>query len=300
MNDELIKLHSGYVAIIGRPNVGKSTLLNRILGQKISITTHKPQTTRHRIIGIKTSKTSQVIYVDTPGIHLGGKRAINRYMNKAATSAMQDVDVIVFVVERLKWTDEDEFVLTQIASLSVPVILVINKIDQIDDKQKLLPHITKISKKTVFYQVVPISARQGDSVPDLEQLIDKLLPEAGAYYPDEQITDRTERFLAAELIREKLMRKLGQELPYSLAVEIEQFVETNNILHINAIIWAERAGQKAIIIGKRGDGLKRIGTLARKDMEQVFGQQVYLQLWVKVKQGWSDDERALKSLGYRD
>lgn len=290
----------GYVAIIGRPNVGKSTLLNCILGQKISITTHKPQTTRHRIIGIKTSKTSQVVYVDTPGIHLGGKRAINRYMNKAATSAMKDVDIIVFVIERLKWTEEDEFVLTKIASLSVPVILVINKIDQIDDKQKLLPHLTKIAKKMEYYQVVPISARRGDAVADLEKMIGKLLPEAGAYYPDEQITDRTERFLASELIREKLIRKLGQELPYSLTVEIEQYSEKKDILHISAIIWVERVGQKAIIIGKQGDALKRVGALARRDMEQVFGQQVHLQLWVKVKKGWSNNERALRSLGYRD
>ena len=292
--------HCGYVAIVGRPNVGKSTLLNRILGQKISITADRPQTTRHRILGVKTTADNQVVYVDTPGLHLGGKRAINRYMNRAASSSISDVDVVIFVVDRTRWTDEDEHVLDKIKQVNVPVFLVINKIDHIKDKDILLPHLTMLAEKHDFYQMIPISARLGDGVLPLETEVEKVLPVSTPFFPDEQVTDRSERFMASELVREKLMRSLSQELPYSTTVEIEKFSIEGEVLHIHAIIWVERDGQKGIIIGKKGQQLKRIGELARIDMEKAFDGKVFLQLWVKVKSGWADDERALRSLGYGD
>lgn len=290
----------GYVAIVGRPNVGKSTLLNRILGQKLSITANRPQTTRHRILGVKTITTSQTVYVDTPGIHLGGKRAINRYMNRAATSSMLDVDIVIFVVDQLKWTEEDDHVLTKLQDVRVPVLLLVNKIDSLKDKELLLPHLATLAEKMSFTQVIPVSAKTGEGVDRLEAEIEKLLPLSSPFFPEDQITDRSERFLAAELVREKLVRSLSQELPYSTTVEIEKFSIENDVRHIHAVIWVEREGQKGIIIGKQGKQLKRIGELARKDMERSFDSKVFLQLWVKVRQGWSDDERALRSLGYRD
>lgn len=290
----------GYVAIIGRPNVGKSTLLNRLLGQKISITAHKPQTTRHRILGIKTLPEAQIIYIDTPGIHLDGKKAMNKFMNRAASSTISDVDVIIFLVDGLKWKADDDFVFQQVQQSGVPVILVINKIDHVDDKERLLPHLQMLSEKMAFSQVLLISALKGDGVDELEKQVLAHLGESAAFFPEDQVTDRSERFLAAELVREKLMRTLGQELPYASTVEIEKFEVVNKVRRIAAVIWVERDGQKAIIIGKQGLQLKRIGEQARKDMENIFDGKVYLQLWVKVKHGWSDDERALQSLGYRD
>lgn len=290
----------GYVAIVGRPNVGKSTLLNYLLGQKLSITSHKPQTTRHRILGIKTTNEAQIIYVDTPGIHLGGKKAMNKYLNRAASTAMADVDVVIFVVEGTKWTDEDQAVCEKVEASGLPAILVINKIDKLEDKQVLLPHLQKLSEKMKFAAVMPVSARKGDGLDALEFEVIAHLSEAEAFFPEDQITDRSERFIAAELIREKLFRILGQELPYALSVEIETFEEAENIRRISAIIWVERDGQKAIIIGKGGLQLKKVGEQARIDMETFFGSKVFLKLWVKVKQGWSDDERALRSLGYEE
>jgi GTP-binding protein Era len=290
----------GYVAIVGKPNVGKSTLLNRILGQKLSITANRPQTTRHRILGVKTSETAQVIYVDTPGMHIGEKRAINRYMNRAAAGSMQDVDVVVFVVDALHWDEEDDYVLKRLQDVTVPVFLVVNKIDAVKDKEKLLPHLGKLASKLNFNQVIPLSAQTGEGVDRMESEIIKLLPLSGPYFPADQLTDRSERFLAAELVREKLVRSLSQELPYATTVEIEKFSLENGVRHIHAIIWVEREGQKGIIIGKQGQQLKRIGEQARKDMERAFEDKVFLQLWVKVRQGWSDDERALRSLGYQD
>jgi GTP-binding protein Era len=299
MNDEK-SFHCGYVAIVGRPNVGKSTLLNRILGQKLSITANRPQTTRHRILGVKTTESSQVVYVDTPGLHLGGKRAINRYMNRAASSSILDVDVVVFVVDALRWTEEDEHVLERLKEATVPVVLVVNKVDSIKHKESLLPHLQKLAAKREFLQVIPLSAQTGEGVAQLEAELEAVLPESAPFFPEDQITDRSERFLAAELVREKLVRSLAQELPYSTTVEIEKFSEENSVYHIHAVIWVEREGQKGIIIGKQGQQLKRIGELARKDMERAFDTKVFLQLWVKVRQGWSDDERALRSLGYQD
>lgn len=291
---------SGYVALVGRPNVGKSTLLNRILGQKVSITSRRPQTTRHRILGIKTGAQVQAVYVDTPGLHRGGKRAMNRYMNRAATDALQDVDVVVFVVEGTRWTDEDELVLEKLRQVSCPVILAINKIDRVADKKALLPYLQQVSRHMDFTQIIPLSAKQGSQVVELEQAVEALLPESRPFYPEDQVTDRSMRFMAAELVREKLFRKLGQELPYGITVEIEQFKEEDGLFRINALIWVERDSQKAIVIGKQGALLREVGRESRIDMEESFGQKVFLELWVKVKEGWADDERALRSLGYDD
>jgi len=292
--------HCGYVAIVGRPNVGKSTLLNCILGQKISITANRPQTTRHRILGVKTTDDCQVIYVDTPGLHLGGKKAINRFMNRAASSSITDVDIIIFVLDRIQWTDEDANVLEKIKQVTVPVLLVVNKVDGLKEKDVLLPHLEMLSEKYAFTQIMPISAQTGEGVSQLEAAVTTLLPMAPPFFPEDQVTDRSERFMASEFVREKLVRSLSQELPYSTTVEIEKFSVENNVRHIHAIIWVERDGQKGIIIGKKGQQLKRIGELARKDMERAFEGKVFLQLWVKVRSGWADDERALRSLGYQD
>jgi GTP-binding protein Era len=289
----------GYASIVGRPNVGKSTLLNRILGQKISITSHRPQTTRHRIVGIHTTDQYQAIYVDTPGLHLDQDKAMNRYLNRAASSAMNDVDVIVFVVDGLKWTDEDEWIMQRLSEQKTPVILVINKIDELE-KETLLPHIQKLATKMQFHSVIPLSARSGSNVEALDQEVSQLLPLNPPVFPEDQVTDRSMRFLAAEIIREKLMRRLGQELPYALTVEIESYKEQDTIVHIHAIIWVERDGQKAIVIGKKGQVLKQIGQQAREDLEKQLAQKVFLKLWVKVKEGWSSDERVLRSLGYSD
>lgn len=292
---------SGYVAIIGRPNVGKSTLINRILGQKLCITSRRPQTTRHRILGIKTSDDSQLIYVDTPGLHIDDKRAMNRYMNRAAASSIDDVDVILFVVDGMNWTDEDERVLERLKeNAKAPVILVINKVDKLADKEVLLPQIEKLAVQFDFANVLPISARKGVNVDQLEQEIKKLIPEGELIFPEDQLTDRSSRFLAAELVREKLFRHLGQELPYSITVEIEQFDEENGMYRIGAVIYVERDGQKSIVIGKKGELLKSVGKDARLEMESLFGCKVFLRLWVKVREGWGDNERMLKNLGYND
>lgn len=291
---------SGYVAIVGRPNVGKSTLMNHILGQKISITSSKPQTTRHRILGIKTEETYQAIYVDTPGLHLNAKKAMNRYMNRAATTSLEDVDLILFVVDAARWSDEDENVLQRLREQKVPVVLVVNKVDRIRDKTQLLPLLKSLSEKMAFRAVLPVSALKGVNLDDLEKEVLQALPESEAIYPEEYVTDRSERFLAAEIVREKLMRSMGKELPYATTVEIEQFKDDNGLLRINGLIWVERQSQKKIVIGRGGERLKEIGRQARIDMERLFDARVFLQLWVKVKEGWSDNERILGSLGYKD
>jgi GTP-binding protein Era len=292
---------SGYVAIIGRPNVGKSTLINRVLGQKLCITSRRPQTTRHRILGIKTTEQGQFIYVDTPGLHSDNKKAMNRYMNRAAASSIEDVDVILFVVEGLKWTDEDKKVLKRLQQdARAPVILVLNKADKLSDKGALLPQMQELSAQYDFAAVVPISARKGMNTDVLEQEIAKLMPAGEMIYDEDQLTDRSSRFLAAEIVREKLFRYLGKELPYSLTVEIELFEEEDNMYRISAVVYVERSGQKSIVIGKNGEQLKLIGREARLEMEQLFSCKVYLQIWVKVREGWSDNERMLKNLGYKD
>lgn len=294
------KQKCGFVAIVGRPNVGKSTLLNHILGQKISITSRKPQTTRHQILGIYTQGETQIIYVDTPGLHLDEQRAINRYMNQAASSALKGVDIVVFLVDKLRWTDEDELVLNKVRHADCDVILAVNKVDQLEDKSRLLPHLEDLAKKMSFASVIPISALQEHNVTALMDEVGRRIPESVHHYPEDQITDRTERFMAAEIVREKIMRQLGEELPYSATVEIEEFKRTPKILHISALILVERDGQKKIVIGDKGARLKTIGRDARQDMEKLFESKIMLNLWVKVKGGWSDDERALQSLGYTD
>ena len=293
-------MKSGYVSIVGRPNVGKSTLLNRILGQKISITSRKPQTTRHNILGIKTIESAQMVYVDTPGMHINTKGEMNQYLNRAANQTLHDVDVILFMVDGIRWTNEDESVLNKLKNSKIPVILVVNKSDRIEDKTRLFEHMSKLSQMMDFAEIIPISAKNGKHVDKLEELVESYLSEGELIYPEDQVTDRSVRFLASEIIREKLMRTLGQELPYALTVEIEKFTEEGGLIDIAAVIWVERKGQKAIIIGKKGQGLKKIGQQARIDMEKMLDQKVFLQLWVKVKEGWSDDARALRSLGYGD
>jgi GTP-binding protein Era len=290
----------GYVAIVGRPNVGKSTLLNHILGQKISITSRKPQTTRHRVLGIKTEAASQVIFVDTPGLHKKAPKAINRYMNRAASSAIRDVDVIVMVVDRTAWTEEDEMVLEQVQASQAPVILAVNKVDLLADKSQLLPHLQELEGRGNFLAILPVSALNRHNVEALEQCIEGELPTAEHFFPEDQLTDRSQRFMASEMVREKIMRQLGDELPYAITVEIEEFKQKGQVLHISARIFVERDGQKRILIGEGGSRLRSIGTEARRDMEALFDSKVMLRLWVKVKSGWSDDERALRSLGYDD
>ncbi|MEX0605445.1 MAG: GTPase Era [Marinobacter sp.] len=290
----------GFVAIVGRPNVGKSTLLNHILGQKLSITSRKPQTTRHQVLGIKTEGPVQAIYVDTPGMHEEEPRAINRYMNRAATSALVDVDVVVFVVDQTNWTTADEMVLQKLESLKCPVILALNKVDKIENRDSLLPHLGMVSKKRNFSDVIPLSALRGTNLKPLEEAVGRYLPESVHFYPDDQVTDKSERFMASEMVREKITRQLGAELPYSVAVEIEEFRRDGKTLHISALILVEREGQKKIVIGDKGDRLRRIGQESRLDMERLFDSKVMLKLWVKVKRGWADSDRALKSLGMND
>lgn len=287
----------GTVAIVGRPNVGKSTLLNRILGQKLSITTPKPQTTRNRIRGIHTTDQAQVVYVDTPGIHQAESRALNRLMNRAAVSALEEVDAVVLVVAGLEWTDDDQRVTEMVKRSGRPYVVVVNKVDLLSDKAVLLPHLQTLAERTGAQDIVPICARNGDNVERLASVVTAVIPEGPAIFPVDQITDHSMRFLAAEIMREKLMRRLAKELPYSLAVEIEAFKEGAERHEVHAVIWVERDSQKAIVIGKGGEVLKEVGTKARLDMERLFGQPVFLQLWVKVKEGWSEDVRLLRNLG---
>jgi GTP-binding protein Era len=290
----------GYVALVGRPNVGKSTLLNGLLGMKLSITSHRPQTTRHRILGIKTLEHAQIVYVDTPGMHPSGGKALNRVINRAAADTLHAVDVIAFVVDGVRWSEEDQWILDKLKTVAAPVILVVNKVDQLEDKTRLLPHIQKLAGLHAFAEVVPLSALKRDNLESFETSVVRHLPEAPPLYPEDQVTDRSERFLAAELVREKLFRKLGQEVPYGLTVEIERFEQEGNLRRIHALIWVGRDSHKAIVIGKGGALLKEVGAEARRDMERLFDGKVFLQLWVKVKEGWADDERALRSLGYGD
>lgn len=296
-----INTRCGYVAIIGRPNVGKSTLLNRFIGEKISITSRKPQTTRQKILGIKTKENTQIVFVDTPGLHktgAGKQNALNRYMNKTATLVMRDVELILFVVEGTHWQEEDEWIFNRIKNAKCPVILVINKTDNVMPKEMLLPHIEKISQRFDFANIVPISAHKGSNLDKLEQEIIQMLPESPFFYYPEQVTDQPQQLRIAEIIREKLIKSLGQELPYATSVVVEQIKSENEILHINATIFVEREGQKIIILGAKGAKMKQIATLARLDLERVLQQKVFLQLWVKIKKRWTDDERALKVLGY--
>lgn len=291
---------AGHVAVIGRPNVGKSTLVNALVGFKISITSNRPQTTRHRLLGIATFPHGQLLLVDTPGLHREQKRAMNRWMNRAARGALEGVDAAVLVIEADRWDDEDTLAYDALKSAGVPVVLAVNQVDRVKDKTKLLPFLAEVSKEREFAAVHPISALKKKG---LEALVDdllKLVPEQPALYGEDEITDKSQRFLAGELVREQLMRLLGAELPYATTVEIEKFELDGKMWRINAVIWVERDGQKAIVIGKGGERLREIGKRAREQMEHLFDGKVYLETWVRVREGWSDDEAALRTLGYHD
>jgi GTP-binding protein Era len=291
-------MNCGYVALIGRPNVGKSTLMNHLLGQKISITSRKPQTTRHQILGISTNDMGQAIYMDTPGMHQSEQRALNRYLNRTADTTLMGVEVVVWLIDSLAFQEYDEEIFKKLERAGLPVILAVNKLDRVKDKDTMLAFFEQAQKRYPFEHIVPISALKRTNLKELESAIMALLPEREAIYPEDQITDRSERFLAAEIVREKLTRRLGDELPYSLTVEIERYEDLPTLSKIYAIIWVERDSQKNIVIGKQGEMLKNVGTDARHDIEKLIDKKVYLQLWVKVKSGWSDSERALQSLGF--
>jgi GTPase len=293
-------MNCGFVALIGRPNVGKSTLMNHLLKQKISITSRKPQTTRHRILGINTTEAGQAIYMDTPGMHNNEKRALNRYLNRTAETTLLGVDVIVWLIDGLSWHEYDEVIFKKLEQAGLPVILAVNKVDKVKDKDAILAFFAEARHRFPFEHLIPISALKRTNLDQLESLIMTLLPVSDLIYPEDQITDRPERFLAAEIVREKLTRRLGDELPYALTVEMERYEELPGITKIYAIIWIERLSQKNIVIGKEGEMLKKVGTDARFDIEKLIGQKVYLQLWVKVKKNWSDNERAMQSLGFND
>jgi GTP-binding protein Era len=288
---------TGFIAVVGRPNVGKSTLTNHLVGAKISITSRKAQTTRHRITGVFTDETTQFVFVDTPGFQTKHKNALNRLMNRSVTQTLSDVNVIYFVIEAGRF-GSGERTIVEILPEGVPVILIINKIDQQKDKGMLLPFLEQVAKEYAFAEMVPVSAERGMGLRELLAATRKYLPEAAAVFDPEDITDRSERFLAAEIVREKLFRGLGEELPYGMAVEIEKFEQEGDLRRIHAAVIVDKEAHKAMVIGKGGEKLKRISSDARKDMEQLFGGKVWLETWVKVKSGWADDERALKSLGY--
>ncbi len=291
------KSKSGYVSIVGKTNAGKSTLLNKILGQKIAITSRKPQTTRHRFLGIKTKKNNQIIFVDTPGFHSGQKRALNRYMNKVAANAMRGVDIVLYVVDSPKWGDDDVSRVQSISAETI-IILVINKVDKIEDKNLLLPFIEARSQEGIFGHIIPISALKGLGIEDLLTAIFKHLPEGVHLFPEDQVTDISEKFLASEIIREKCINRLGDELPYRISVSIERFSELEKITHIDSAIFVEKQSQKGMLIGKSGSQLKAIGTASRKELEKLLDTKVMLKTWVKVKSGWSDNESLLPSMGY--
>ena len=291
----------GFAALAGRPNVGKSTLLNALLGQKVSIVSPKPQTTRTRIHGVLTRPGMQIVFVDLPGIHAKQPKAINRYMNRTALASLADSDVNLFVIEALRRTEEDERVLAELKAAGRPIMLVINKVDRAQPRARLLPFIEELSRKADFAEVVPLSALKRSNLERLPQLIASHLPESPHLYPPEQVTDASDRFMAAEIVREKLTRRLQEELPYGLVVEIEGIGEAEDEpgkLIVQAVVWVERTGQKAIVIGKGGELLKEIGREARLDMKRHFGRPVHLELWVKVREDWSDDENALRKFGY--
>ena len=298
MTDSSPGFRCGFAAIIGRPNVGKSTLLNRLVGQKVSIVSRRPQTTRHRILGIHTDENTQAIYVDTPGLHGGEGSAMGRVMNRTASASVAGVDVVVLVITARGWTVEDERPLHVARSAKCPLVLAINKIDRVEDKRRLLSLIAAARERAPFADVVPVSAANGENVGALATAIARHFPERTAIYPEDQLSDRTDRFLAAEFMREQIFRSLGAEIPYASAVEVASFSDAARLVRIEIIIWVERPGHKAIVIGRGGERLKEMGRRARLEMERAFGKKVFLETHVKVREGWSDDLRALRSLGY--
>jgi GTP-binding protein Era len=290
----------GHVAVVGRPNVGKSTLINALVGFRVSIVSRRPQTTRHRILGISTIEGGQIVYVDTPGLHGKEPRAINRYMNRAARGALAEVQVGVLVIEAGAWREDDERAYKALVEAGVPRLLVINKVDRLKDKGALLPFIQQVTKDHDFIEVVPLSAQKRKGLEVLQKVLLKHLPEGEPLFEEDQVTDRSERFLCAELVREQLMRKLGDELPYATSVEIENWEDEGRLARIAAVIWVEREGQKAIVIGQGGEQLRQIGMDARVAMERLLDRKVFLQLWCKVREGWSDDEQVLQRFGYTE
>lgn len=298
MQDNLA--HCGFAALVGRPNVGKSTLLNRLIGQKLSITSRKPQTTRSHLFGIRTHKDSQIVYIDTPGFQKKPATIFNRYMNREIYNALADIDVVIQIIEALNWTDVDNYIYNIISKLHCPRILAINKIDRIKNKQLLLAFIQKLSGEYVFNEFIPLSARTGKNTGLLETSIRNKLPAGPAFFEDGLITDRSEKFFASEFIREKLTRSLGEELPYNISVMIDSFKDEKKILKIHATIWVANESQKKIVIGKNGHVLKKIGESARKDMERMFEKKVFLETWVKTKIKWTNNSQALKQFGYSD
>lgn len=297
-------LRAGLIGLTGRPNVGKSTLINALVGRKVSIVTHKPQTTRHRIMGVRHEPGYQFVFVDTPGIHLKAKRALNKALNRSAASILDDVDILVFVIEAMRWTDEDDNVLRQLKGRN-NVILVVNKVDQVKEKEKLLPFLQEVSAHMDFQSVIPMSALKASDMKPLLDELRKRLEDSPPFFPEEQHTDRSAQFVIAETVREKLMERLHEELPYSLTVTVDQYAvepprvegRGNGLLRIGATIWVEREGQKSIVIGAGGSMLKQVGRAAREDLEQQFDKKVFLELWVKMRESWADDPRQLKQLG---
>jgi len=291
---ENINTRSGYVAIIGRPNVGKSTLLNSFLGKKLSITSRKPQTTRHRILGVKTVAQSQLIFVDTPGLHINENKTMNKYLNKSALSVLSEVDCVLWLLDATQWNENDEWVAEKLSHCKAEIILVINKIDKLDRSDDVIPLVEAMSKKLPHLVIIPISAKKQFNLNRLQQLIEDRLPQGPFYFGEDQLTDRPEAFIAAEFIREKLVRFLGDELPYATMVSIKQFKREGKLLRIEAVIWVEKESQKGIVIGKQGEMLKKIGQKSRMAMEKYFDQKIFLQTWVKVKDHWTEDEDLLR------
>jgi GTPase len=293
-----VPFHSGFAALVGRPNVGKSTLLNALVGQKVSIVTPRPQTTRHRILGIVNLPTAQIAFVDTPGLHREGKRALNKAMNRTATAALEDADLVVLVVEAPQWTEGDDLALSRVVRARRPAILAVNKIDRVRPRERLLPYLATVSGRHAFLAIVPVSALKEDNVADLRATIAAHLPLSPALFPADTVTDRGQSFRIAETVREKLTLELNQEVPYGIAVEVEQLAEEpDGQLTVDAAIWVDREGQKPIVIGARGERLKRVGRAARLALNELLGRRVHLNLWVKVRENWADNARALKQLG---
>jgi GTP-binding protein Era len=289
---------AGFVAVIGRPNVGKSTLINAIMGRKISIVTAKPQTTRHRILAVYSTADAQVVFVDTPGLHRNAGKAMNRLMNRAAANALADADLVLFMTDATRWTEEDDNALQRLESCRCPVIAVLNKVDKISPKEKLLAALAQMAARFKFAEIIPISAIKGDNLPALTAMIPDFLPESPPLFPPDMHTDRSREFQAAETIREKLTLLLHQELPYGLTVQIERYIEEDPGITVNAIVWVERDSQKGIVVGKNGSVLKKVGRSARLDLAEQLQRPVHLELWVKVKSNWADSEKDLLSLGY--
>ncbi len=291
-------MRSGFVAVVGRPNVGKSTLINTLMGTKVSIVTAKPQTTRHRILAVHNSDRAQIIFVDTPGLHRKAGKAMNRMMNRTAANALADADVVLFVTEAGRWTEEDDDVLRRLQTVSAPVVAVLNKVDLIKPKEKLLEIIAAMANRHEFTEILPVSAKKHDNLDALLSLLPGHLPESPPLFPEDMQTDRSVEFQAAEVIREKLTLSLHQEVPYGLTVQIERFQTDEDRTTIHAIIWVERESQKGIVVGKAGSVLKRVGKAARLELKKQLGRPVHIELWVKVKDNWADSEQDLLRLGY--